>query len=641
MCGITGFNFNDKGLVKRMLKTISHRGPDQDGIYEDKGITLGHKRLSIIDLSSKGKQPMSNEDGDIWITFNGEIYNYKELKSELKNHKFSSNTDTEVILHAYEEFGYDCLEKLNGMFAFGIWDSKKKVLFLARDRAGIKPLYYYLKDDEFIFCSELKGILEHENVMREIDVNVLNKMSSLKYNIDEKTILKDIWRVLPSQYLIYDTKSRKIEKKDYWSPFNEISNKSEGFFTEKLSELLEDSVEKRLMSDVPLGVYLSGGIDSSTMVALMTKINKRNEVNEEIKTFSVGFGYGEETDELEYAKITSDYFNTDHKEYMVKSDLVNLLPKIVWHMDEPISELALIPLYLLSQNAKKDVTVVLTGDGADEIFAGYEQYKYLTLAWKTRFLPKLLKNKMAPFLLENSPLSIRNKFFKYSAALGKEGLKRSINVLKSVPDKGVSYVEFVSFFNDEERSKLFNEEIKKQISEFSFSNDLNKKYFMNSYDYLNQLLYLELKTLLPENYLMKTDKMTMAHGVEARVPFLDHRLIEFSYQVPPKLKLNNFTEKYVLKKAVRDIVPPKIATRKKQRFYVPVDIWIKKDLKYLVDSLLSKKNITKQNYFNYSHIKKIIDNYDSSRLVYGRQLWTLINFQIWHKIYIDKENPKI
>ncbi|MFH1439615.1 MAG: asparagine synthase (glutamine-hydrolyzing), partial [Candidatus Woesearchaeota archaeon] len=362
MCGICGFNSENKELIRKMAAVIKYRGPDQSGFYLDANISLGHRRLSIIDLSKKGKQPMFNEDGSICIVYNGEVYNFKELRGDLerKGHKFYSNTDTEVIIHAYEEYGKKCVEYFNGMFAFAIYDSIKKEIFISRDRIGIKPLYYYIKDNKFAFASEIKSILEDKQIKRDVNLDALNKFITFRYIPEGETIFKNIYRLLSGHCISYDLKKNKIRIQKYWDldiSNKNILNKSEYYFKKRIRELLKDSVRKRLISDVPLGVYLSGGLDSSSVLAMMRDLNH----NDKIKTFSVGFEHDVIGNELKYAKKVSEYFKTDHKEFLIKSDVIKLLPKIIQHLDEPMSDPATIPNYVLSENAKKDVTVVLTG----------------------------------------------------------------------------------------------------------------------------------------------------------------------------------------------------------------------------------------------------------------------------------------
>lgn len=645
MCGIFGFNFEDKSLLKKGLSKIVHRGPDDHGIYLDKGISLGHQRLSIIDLTKKGHQPMCDKNNEVVIVYNGEVYNYKKIRKKLKKkYDFISNTDTEVILYAYKEYGTECLRHFNGMFAFCIYDKKKNILFLARDRIGIKPLYYYYNksNNKFIFASEIKSILEDKTIKREIDLNAFNNIMSLKYNLAEQTILKKIYKLLPSTYLIFDLKkSGQLKKKKYWSfdiSDKNILDKGESYFKEKFLNLFYNSVKKRLISDVPLGVYLSGGIDSSSILAMMNKIKKELHDTEPIRTFSIGFGYNEDIDELRFSKKISSYFNTDHSEFNVTSDSVKLLPEIVWLMDEPMGELALIPIHVLSKKTReKKNIVVLTGDGADEIFAGYEQTKFLTKINYISSLPLFIRKNIFSQLIKFTPKSLFNIFFKYYSSLGEEGVKRTTNLLTLINNKPKTYLEFVSFFNQQDLHDLYDKN--KDIDILNLEKKL-KPYFENKNHFLNQILKLELENTLPENYLMKVDRMTMAHGVEARVPFLDHSLVEFSTTIPVKLKLNGFNEKYILKKSMSNLVPKFIIKRTKQRFYVPVDLWIQDNLKPMLQEFLNKKHIKKQGFFNSYAIEKIFNNYNNSRLIYGRQLWNLLNFQLWYKIYIENQDYK-
>ncbi len=626
MCGIAGFNWEDRRVIKEMSDCISHRGPDAFGYYTDRSVSLGHRRLAIVDLSEKGKNPLFNEDGDVCIVFNGEIYNHLEIKERLKNHKFYSKTDTEVIVHAYEEWGEKCVELFNGDFAFCIYDRKNKKLFLARDRLGINPLYYYNEGGRFIFASEYKAILK-AGIDRKINADSLNKFITFRYIPGEDTLIQGVKKLLPAHYLVYDLKTKKAELTKYWQPKVGIEDKNEDYFIHKIKALFKDSVEKRMMSDVPIGAYLSGGIDSSSVVAMMQRASK-----EPVKTFSVGFGYGEEIDELQHAKRISDYYGTDHQEFIVKADLIKLLPQVVYHTDDPMADPALIPVYLLSQHAKKKVTVVLTGDGGDEVFAGYEQYRYLP---KIRNMNPALKA-VLPTALRVAPSSLLNKAFKYASSLGEEGLKRTIKVVKA-DNKAKTYLEFVSIFDDDEKKELYTQ---KMPHDFSFENEFNEKYFSSDIDFLNQMLLMEMETVLPENYLMKANKMTLSSGVEERVPFLDHRLVELAYTIPPRLKVNGMNEKYIFRKAMQQIVPPEILVRKKQRFYVPIDLWIKDDLKPMVEQFLSRKNIERHGYFNYLYVQRLLDGFEKSRLYNARQLWNLLTFEVWHKIYIEGLAPK-
>ena len=606
MCGIAGFNWEDKKLLKKMCDSMQHRGPDQHSYYFDKQASLGHRRLSIIDLSAKGRQPMSNEDGTIWITFNGEIYNYLDLKPELleKGHKFTSETDTEVIIHLYEEYGVHCVEKLFGDFAFAIYDSQKKQIFLARDRLGVKPLYYHyeMQKGRFLFASEIKAIIEDEKIKRDIDNNALRQYLTYRYIFGRHTIFSTIKRILPGECATFDLKTKTFKTRIYWdenASDRNIIKKSKGYYLQKFLELYKDSVERRMVSDVPLGVYLSGGIDSSSIVAMMHKLKQEKTEASEIKTFSIGFGFGKETDEFEYSKAVSEHFGTKHKEFIIRSDAIKSLPKIIWHCDEPLADPALIPAYFLSQEAKKHATVVLTGDGGDETFAGYEQAKFLTLANTINKIP--LATKIAPLVLRIIPDNMMKKIFKYSDKMGKEGIKRATEMLTSINNKAKAYTAVTGLFNDKEILKIGGHKI---LLAKSPVEQMQKQYFEGRKNkFLNQLLYMEIKTLLPENMLMKTDKMTMAHAIEARVPLLDHRITELAFQMPTHLKLNSWKEKYILKESMKNNLPENIVSRKKQRFYVPIDKWINEDLMPIIDELLSKQTISlnPKRSFDFSH----------------------------------------
>lgn len=630
MCGISGFSWEDKRLLKQMTDCIEHRGPDAKGFYTDSNVSLGHRRLAIIDLSEKGKQPMTNEDNSIWITFNGEIYNFKELRQKLEKagHRFNSESDTEVLVHGWEAWGTGLPSMLNGDFAFAVYDSKKKVIFLARDRLGIKPFYYYLKDGKLIFASEIKAILKHD-IQRKVNNSALKDFIALRYTPGEQTILEDIKRIPPGHHLLFDLKTKKHKITKFWDIELGKTDLSEEQLVAQIKSLFTDSVERRLMSDVPLGVYLSGGIDSSAVVAAMSEIRKRKGLDE-IKTFSVGFGYGEATDETKYAKIVADHFDTDHTELMVKSKLVKELPSIIWHCDEPLADPALIPVYLMSREAKKHITVVLSGDGGDEVFAGYEQIKFMNTLNKLSSIPKPIRF-AATAGAKLVPKQIMNKFFKYSEALGKEGMNRLSRAVLS--DNAFDrYFEMVSIFDEKEQKELFNKNVHSHFKS-KFNSTVG-----NGKD-LNRLLKFEAKTLLPDNMLAKADKMTMAHAIEERVPFLDHRLVDLMFKVPANMKIKGGSEKYLLKKAMHNVLPNEIIHRKKQRFYVPIDLWIQKEVKPMIESTLDKGFLNQ--YFNKSYLDKIFNNYDKSRLFYARQLWNLFTFHLWHRQFIEGENVKL
>lgn len=625
MCGIVGANIPDKVLIRKMMHLIEHRGPDQKGVYSDGTATLGHQRLSIIDLSERGRQPMSTPDGNYWIVFNGEIYNYKEIRNRLEGlgHRFASNTDTEVIVHAYQEYGAECVHQFNGDFAFCIYDKNKKQLFLARDRLGIKPLYYYFDGNNFLFASEYKAFLALP-FKKSINRLALSHYLTLRYNYGRETLLDNVFRVLPGEWVVFDLKEMQLSHHHYWevsfSPGKTV-NGSEQYFVRHVRDLLQDSVTKRLMSDVPLGVYLSGGIDSGSIVAMMHRAGVRD-----IKTFSVGFGYGEETDELRFSRAVSERFSTDHHEFIVGPDLAKTLPGIVWHCDEPLADPALLPVFLLSQKTKPEATVVLTGDGSDEVFAGYEQNKFLKLGQ----LPRPIRALAIP-AVKALPNAVLSKVFKYAGKLGNEGRKRALAFLAH-DNPAEQYLAITSIFNGRERDALVHN-LPSIRNEFA-------RFYQDNNPVLHQTLKLEYETQLPENMLHKGDRMTMAHGIEARVPFLDHRLVEFSETIPAGLKLKGLTEKYILRKAMLSFLPKNIVQRKKQRFYVPIDHWLRTDLQGMTDELLSSSALRESGIFNPAIVQHIRERYKQSPLFYARQLWVLLTFQIWHDKFIVSSHEK-
>ena len=609
---------------------MAYRGPDDSGFFTDNNVGLANQRLSIIDLKT-GHQPVHNEDESIFVTFNGEIYNFKGLKVvlEKKGHRFYSKCDTEVIVHAYEEYGEACVNHFNGMFAFALWDSNKKKLLLAKDRVGIKPLYYTLQEGKLIFASEIKSILQYKEFKKEIDYTALNNFFTFRYVPGEKTILKGINRLLPGYILIYKNKQIKISK--YWDLSFCPTNEKLDYYTNGLRYLVGDSVKKRLISDVPLGIFLSGGIDSTAILSYANEY-----LDKQVKTFNLSFCDWPDN-ELKYTKNASEFFNTNHKEITVTPDIIKLLPKVIWHMDEPVADPTAILNYVLAEKASKSVKVILTGEGADEIFAGYEQYKIMNLA-KTynKIVPKFVQKS----LIQGLKILPKETFF----------MKLS-NYLSTINNTPKGYVELLSIFDTSEKEFLYSKDLIKKISNLDSDLKSVSCYFKNSYDLLNKMLLSDIKTWLPNNMLIKLDRMSMAHSIEARVPFLDHRMVELSSKIPPRLKLKGLNEKFILKKAMIKKIPKEILKRKKQRFFVPLDFWFKKDLDYITDNLFLESEFLRKN-FNKGFILKLLDYQKSSshktilkhnqllRLYYPRQIWSLLTFAMWHKIYIENESPK-
>ncbi|HYD03359.1 MAG TPA: asparagine synthase (glutamine-hydrolyzing) [Alphaproteobacteria bacterium] len=646
MCGITGFNWNDEKLLKRMADAVMHRGPNDVAYHFDKNLSLGMRRLSIIDLT-KGIYPLTNEAEDIFCIFNGEIYNFQELRRVLviKGHKFKTNCDGETIVHAYEEYGEAFLERLNGMYAIALYDSKKKVLIIARDRIGIKPLYYYTgSDGKFAFSSEIKSILEITDVKREVNADALNNYLSLRYNPLEETFFKGIFRLKPGHYIKLDVETGKYDITKYWDiSLNQVDrngNKSAEFYANHLYFLLKDSVRKVMISDVPLGVYLSGGVDSSAIVAMMRELIDEKKDNATIKTYNISFADGEKVNESVYANQVSKLFNTDHKEFVVEPNLVELLPKIAYHTDEPLSDPALIPLYLLSKESKKTSTVVLTGDGGDELFAGYDHHKILKATNIAGKIPGF--KHLGPKMTRAIPLKTWDKFHKYASDLGEDAYVRSDELIRNIKhDKAKAYYALFGTFSEEERKKLLETESYKDIDFES----LNKEYFSqdknqngSKQDYVSQLLLFDTKRMLPELFLMKTDKMTMANCVESRVPFLDHRIVELAFNMPSDLKLRGINHtKYILKKSLHSNsnLPSEILYRKKQGFHMPVENWLNSQLKDSVQESLGRENLPPM--IKREYVDGIYKKYSDGKLYYARQLWSLMTYSLWYRQFILKE----
>lgn len=621
MCGICGFYAaEDRELLRRMNASIEHRGPDDEGYFSDDTCSLAMRRLAIIDVQL-GKQPMHNENEDIWIVFNGEIYNYKSLRDELSNHRFYTNSDTEAIVHAYEEFGDDCASQLNGMFAFAIWDSRRKRLFLARDRFGEKPLYYTFAGKSMFFASEIKAILQNREIRRGLNPAALHDYLSFRCNSTNETFFRGIFKLPPAHCLVYDGKKPVLRQ--YWSPKVQPDySGTEEQFADELYSRLSESVKMRMMSEVPLGAYLSGGIDSGSVVGLMSQHSQ-----EPVKTFSVGFE--DNFDELNEARFLANHFRTDHREIMVKPDAIDLLPKIVWHLDEPMADPTCIPVYLLSREVKPYATVVLTGDGSDELLYGYEQFRFM--AMHRRFLtgmPSPLRKSihLASRLI---PMSLLDVIFRYSSSLGAKGMERFREFI-STDDPARMYLSLVSIFSEDEKRKLFNPDLRARLSSIRLAADINRDYFSSGSSFISNVVRLDVDRILAENMLMRSDKNTMAFSVEQRVPFLDHTLAEFIYSIPPELKLSGSTDKYILRRAMQKLVPSQTAKRKKSRFFVPIHRWMEGEL-----GEIARQSLRDSKLFRKAYADNIFKDMKRSRLYYSRQLWALLIFNVWHRMFIE------
>ncbi len=624
MCGITGvYNCNGReinaSLLQRMTDVLSHRGPDDSGIFVKNNVGLGHRRLSVIDLSPMGRQPMANEDGSLQVVFNGEIYNFQEIRKVLESsgHKFKSKTDTEVILHSYIQWGAECVKEFNGMFAFAIFDEKRNQIFLARDRMGEKPLYYYFNGDRFIFASEIKAILEDESLPRVIEPQGMINYFTFGHSVAPDTIYKGIKKLLPGHYLVFNNNKINIQK--YWdsSPSNDLEDKGEQYYKQKTGELFEKAVKDRLISDVPLGVFLSGGLDSSAVVAMMAK----NQVKP-LKTFSVGFDIpGQEFNELSDARTVADHFKTEHHELVLKeSDLVDAINTLVYHFDEPFGDAAGFPVFFLSRFAKNNVTVALTGEGGDEIFGGYRRYVVEGNIKKLFLLRVLLSGSLAGKMVNSLPKLRKTK--------------KLINSL-AISDDLLRYASWISFFSEDMKKQLF------KGSSFAAGIDslkMYKQYFStcDSRYWPGKIMYLDQKIILPDGYLEKVDKTSMASGLETRAPILDHNLVEFANSIPSKYKVRGLATKYIFREAMKEVLPQEIIKKRKHGFSVPTNPWFRGKLKSYLFEVIFDKKTRERGYFNYEYIERLYNLYQNSSQPLDSQLWLLLNFELWHRRFMDK-----
>ena len=625
MCGICGkliLNSDeavDSALIQRMNGAMRHRGPDDEGIYLGRGIGLGHRRLSIIDLNT-GKQPISNEDGSIWVVFNGEIYNYRELREELtgKGHVFKTQTDTEVIVHLYEEYGEGLVRKLRGMFGIALWDNKERVLILARDRVGIKPLYYYLTNKELVFGSEIKAILEDAAVGRSINTAGIDIFLTYLYMPGTETLFKNLVKLKPGHYLI--AKNGKVTVHEYWdlsfapTPAKISLNEA----TEQLRLLLKETVRDHMMSDVPVGFLLSGGIDSTALLSFAV-----NETDKEISTFTIGFEGHNFADERKYAALAAKKFGTKHYDMtMGAKDFLDFLPKYIWHMEEPVCEPPAIALYYVSKLAKGHVKVLLSGEGGDEAFAGYPNYR--NMVWLERFKRFLSPlNGLASGLMNKAAVLGNLKRLKKYAQLTAMPLERYYLSRSSTP---------YSYFNLNSGSlysAAFSEEVNKSLSG---GIALNLFHNVQAQHDLNKMLYVDTKTWLPDDLLIKADKITMANSLELRVPLLDHKVLEFAAALPPEYKLRGFDTKYILKRAFRDKVPEEILKRKKTGFPVPYGQWMAKDIRDWVQDVLRDQKTLERGYFKKDSITEILDN----SAVLPKEVFSLLTLELWHRVFVDR-----
>ncbi len=632
MCGICGVavpkNSNrtiDREMLIAMRDSLTHRGPDDAGVYVDERVGLGHRRLSIVDLGG-GHQPMANEDDSIWIVYNGEVYNHRDHRCSLeaRGHTYRNESDTETIIHLYEEYGARAVTHLRGMFAFAIWDKPRRRLLLARDRLGIKPMYYVVTDDGALyFASEIKALLEASAVRPEINYNSLADFAANRATSGTETLYRGVKRLLPGHTLTWC--EGKIEIERYWDVSFAKAGESatEAAYVERFQELFEESVRLRLMADVPLGMFLSGGIDSSAIVAAMSGM-----VREPIKTFSVAFAE-REANELEYARTVSRAFKTDHHEIIVSPEqFFDALPAMVYQEDEPIAHPSSVPLYFVSKLASEHVKVVLTGEGSDELLAGYDKYRKtvynlaLGRAY-TRATPAVVKRAIERVILNMK-----------GSSRARQKLIRTFFCLS--PDIENIYFDNFSVFSRAMQSKLFTSQAREQMSEGGPYRDALDHIGQSDADsLLDQLLSADLKTYLHE-LLMKQDQMSMAASIESRVPFLDHKLVEFAARLPVRMKLRGLTTKYILRKAMADRLPKEILTRKKMGFPVPLGAWLRGRFSYIVDEYVLSPRAIARGIFNADYVRDLAARHQSGEN-HTERLWALVNFEIWQRRFFDCE----
>ncbi|MGH9325174.1 MAG: asparagine synthase (glutamine-hydrolyzing) [Terriglobia bacterium] len=629
MCGICGkLILNDReasiapDLLRRMMESIRHRGPDDEGLYTSGPVGLGHRRLSIIDLET-GKQPISNEDGTVWVVFNGEIYNFKDLTSDLKKrgHRFRTATDTEVIVHLYEELGEECIAKLRGMFSFAVWDEKARMLLMARDRVGIKPLYYHLTPEALIFASEIKAILADPSVAAEADPTAFSAFLTHFYAAGEATAFKGIRKLSPGHYM--SARDGTVKVKQYWDVHfkrdPEIKSLKES--VEKLRSLLRSTVSDHMISDVPVGVLLSGGVDSTVMLSFAAE-----QATKDVSTFTIGFEGSLCTDERPFARLAAQRFSARHHEMTITSrEFSDFLPQYVWHMEEPVCEPPAVALYYVSKLAKEHgVSVLISGEGGDEAFAGYPNYYNLVRLERLKSLMGPLAAPLGALAGRLGTVAHRRRLRRYAPLLA-QPLQKYYYSRTSDP---------AQFFN-RSRNTLFTAEFLASLNG-NHPGAITERHFaaVRGCSPLNQMLYVDTKTWLPDDLLIKADRMTMANSLELRVPLLDHLVLEFAASLPARWKLNGSETKFIFKKALADRVPEEIRNRKKAGFPVPYGTWIRNDLKEMVWSVLMDSRTVQRGYFRKRALEQLLSSNDATHN-HSKEIFSLLTMELWHRAFID------
>lgn len=638
MCGIYGFaGFEEDGLLSRMGEVMVHRGPDGEGQYrapEGVKFAMGMRRLSIIDLEG-GWQPVYNEDKSVAICYNGETYNYVELREELeaKGHLFATHSDTECLVHGYEEWGIEgLLQRMNGMFGFCLYDVRRREFYIARDRCGQKPMYYHHRNGRFLFASEVKSILESQHVTAEPNVRAIDPFLTLRNVPEPETMFKDILTLPVSHYLKYRLSDGNLEVHRYWEvPLLDAATaayRSDEEFLEELDRLFHDSVRLCMRSDVPVGAYLSAGVDSSLTVAAMTKFSSN------INTYSIGFD--SPVDETPAARETANFLGTKHHEIICKPEDFELLPKIVWHMDRPVGDALLIAFYKLAEGASKDLRVVLGGEGADEAFAGYSFQGVINKVEKVRRLFPGATSLAAP-VFAMTPAAILNQFFTFPADLGSQGRKRVVDFLRhySKRDLNENFNALRTLWSHDERYEVYSDKFKHLADESWMAKEKEKD---KKGPFLDRLLKLQYDEWLQDWALIRQDKNTMAHSLEYRLPFLDHRLIELAFRMPEHLKINKGTDKFIERQLADRVFPAHIARRAKLPFYMPVEYFLDKpQFRNLVNDTLNEDAVKRRGYFDPVKVRALIQKMDRTReFIFCKQVVSLVVLELWHRVFVDK-----
>ncbi|HXL80436.1 MAG TPA: asparagine synthase (glutamine-hydrolyzing) [Pyrinomonadaceae bacterium] len=626
MCGIVGIVRSDgldvdRALLTRMADAVRHRGPDDDGFYLNGPVGLGMRRLSIIDLAG-GAQPIHNQDRSAWIVFNGEIYNYRQLRDQLEKlgHTFYTNSDTEAIIHAYDQYGADCPKHLRGMFAFAIWDERTQELFLARDRVGKKPVLYAQVNGQLVFGSEFSALLQHPDIGKDIDFEALNHYLSFMCVPAPLTAYREIRKLEPGHSLRYRKGEIRIER--YWQPdFSRKVDISEQEAGEEAIKILRDAVKVRLMSEVPLGAFLSGGIDSSAVVALMSE-----ESSAPVKTFSIGFEE-QEFSELQHARRVAAHVGADHHEFIVRPDALEVLPILVEHYGEPYADSSAVPTYYVARETRKHVTVALNGDGGDESFAGYERYAAMRLAEKYHRIPAVLRDTVLRQAIELMPSSETKR--------GRvRDVKRFVEAA-SLP-KVERYLRWLSVFDSQAKQDLCTDNFRQKTQAHSPAGIIDPWFARaNGSGIVDAALLTDIMTYLPNDLLVKVDIATMANSLEARSPFLDHHVIEFAASLPEKYKLRGLTTKYLLKQVLKKLLPAENVDRRKMGFGVPIGHWFRGKLQPFLRETILSESALKRGLFKPDAVKRLVELHTRSERDYSHQLWTLLMLELWFRRFID------